>query len=138
MITVEQYAGQWLGRDDFDAQKKSNAQEKLLPAVNKLIAIAIEDGVEFKTNHVTKSQISGQALGGFRPLSCQIGAPKSNHKQGLAVDIYDPDGEIDKWCIKNLNKLEECGIWLEHPSATKGWSHWQCVPVKSGNRVFMP
>lgn len=138
MITLKQYAGQWFGKDDFDKTKQASADFNLLPAVNSLMKIAEADGVEFKTNPATKSQISGQSLGGFRPLSCPVGAPKSNHKQGLAVDLYDPDGLIDDWCMKNLDKLEECGIWLEHPSATNGWSHWQCVPVRSGKRVFMP
>lgn len=138
MITLDQYAGKWIDGDDFARLGRDNAEDKLLPAVNRLIEVAKNDGVVFKINPATGSIVSGETLGGFRPQSCTIGAPKSNHKIGMAVDIYDPDEKIDTWCMNNLDKLEECGIWLEHPSATKSWSHWQCVGPKSGRRVFYP
>ena len=57
---------------------------------------------------------------------------------GLAVDLYDPYGEIDKWCMDNKTVLAEFGVWLEHPDATPGWCHLQVVPPRSGNRVFRP
>ena len=97
-----------------------------------------ERGLQFHINPNTNSIISGQQYGGFRPQSCPIGAPRSNHKQGLAVDIYDPDNKIDEWCLANLSVLAEFGVWLEHPDATKGWCHLQVVPPRSGNRVFRP
>ena len=92
----------------------------------------------YKINPKTKSQISGETLGGFRPQSSKVGAPKSSHKEGLAVDLYDPDGAIDSWCMVNFEKMAECGIYIEHPSKTIGWSHWTIKRPGSGNRVFFP
>jgi len=95
-------------------------------------------GIRFPDNPKTKSGISGETFGGFRPQDCPIGAPTSRHKQGQAVDRYDPGDLIDAWCMAHQDRLAAYGIWLESPTATPGWSHWQCVGVPSGNRVFFP
>lgn len=34
--------------------------------------------------------------------------------------------------------LEQCGIFIENPNKTIGWSHWTVRAPGSGNRVFMP
>jgi hypothetical protein len=99
---------------------------------------AMDDGVNFPVNPRTGSCVSGETYGGFRPQSCPIGSPKSSHKEGMAVDIYDPKGEIDNWCMENLNRLEECGLYLEHPSKTVHWCHVSTRAPGSGRRVFMP
>lgn len=137
MITIQQYVGPHDASPDWMPATVANA-ERLLAACARLEALAVADGVVFAENPATGCGVSGLTFGGFRPKNCPQGAQKSNHKKGLAVDRYDPDNKIDAWCMKNLDKLEECGIWIEHPSATDGWSHWQCVPPKSGNRVFYP
>ena len=137
MITSDEYFGRWLHHADATQERQDNAA-RLLDACAKLEAIAAADGVEFKINPVTHSNVSGQTFGGFRPQSCVQGSPKSSHKEGLAVDRYDPNGDIDAWCIKNLGHLEDCGIYIEHPDSTPGWSHWTIRAPKSGNRVFYP
>lgn len=138
MITLEEYVGPWSSSPDWTDDRRANAHALLLPATWKLEKIMREAGIVFRDNPVTGSGVSGQTFGGFRPQACKIGAALSNHKQGLAVDRYDPAGEIDGWCMNNLDQLEACGIWIEAPNATIGWSHWQCVPPKSGRRVFQP
>jgi hypothetical protein len=67
-------------------------------------------------------------------------APNSLHMTGRAIDIYDPDGDLDEWLITEAGQrtLAEIGLWMEHPAATKGWSHLQTVPPRSGRRVFYP
>lgn len=79
---------------------------------------------------------------GWRPPSINAATPgaakRSNHMLGLACDFRDIDGALDKWCIENLKLLEQFGLYLEHPDSTPGWCHLQCVPPKSGNRVFKP
>jgi hypothetical protein len=137
MISLAEYVGPWGRSPDWTSERKQNAIG-LLSAVWKLMSLAMSDGIEFPINPVTHSSVSGQTLGGFRPQASPVGAPKSNHKQGLAVDLYDPHDLIDAWCMSHLDVLEQCGIWLESPTATPGWSHWQCVPPKSGRRVFLP
>lgn len=138
MITLEQYAGPWGAHPDFTAAMRANASDKLLPAVDKLEAVMIIAGVSFPNDPDTCCGVGGEKYGGFRPKDCPIGAPSSKHKQALAVDRYDPENEIDAWCLAHPAVLAECGIWIEHPSATPGWSHWQCVPPKSGRRFFYP
>jgi len=137
MITLEQYVGPHANSPDWTPERKFNAGQ-LLIACSELEAIAVADGVKFPNNIRTGSGVSGDTLGGFRPQNCPIGAPKSSHKEGLAVDRYDPLGEIDSWCMANLNKLQDCGIYLEHPTKTMGWSHWTIKAPGSKNRVFFP
>lgn len=57
---------------------------------------------------------------------------------GQAVDLYDPDGALDDWCLAHPERLAEAGLWQEHPAATKGWLHLQSIPPRSRNRVFYP
>lgn len=137
MITLLQYAGVHAQSPDWNAERKINASGLLL-ACSRLEALARADGIKFPDNPATGSGISGQTFGGFRPQSCAQGAPRSSHKEGLAVDRYDPHGLIDEWCLANLDRLESCGIYIEHPSATPGWSHWTTRAPKSGNHVFYP
>jgi hypothetical protein len=137
VITLEQYLGPWADSPDFSGSRKLNA-DRLLDACAKLEAYAIADGVDFPINPKTGSNVSGTQYGGFRPQACPEGAPGSAHKMALAVDRFDPDGKIDAWCMKNFHRLVECGIYIEHPSATSTWSHWTIRAPKSGNRAFFP
>lgn len=137
MITLEQYVGPYRASTDWTVERQMNAQ-KLLAAAFLLSGFMEDDGIVFPVNPATKTQVSGRGNGGFRPQACPIGAPRSNHKQGNALDWYDPDEQIDNWCYKHTGVLQACGIWLEHPDATPGWSHWQRVPPGSGSRIFVP
>ncbi len=137
MISYQEYFGKWLGCEDATEERKVNAI-KLLTAVNQLGLLAIADGIGFPINPGTGSRVSGTEYGGFRPQSCPIGAPHSAHKEALAVDIYDPRESIDEWCLDNQDKLEQCGIYIEAPNKTRGWSHWTVRAPGSGKRVFMP
>lgn len=62
----------------------------------------------------------------------------SKHLYGQAVDISDPKGELDTWCQNNVALLEQIGLWIEHSDYTIGWTHFQIIPPKSGNRFFKP
>ena len=79
---------------------------------------------------------------GWRPPAVNGNTPgaalKSKHMTGQAVDLADPDGDLDDWCLEHQDMLELYGLFLEHPSATKGWCHLQSVPPKSQKRVFYP
>ena len=137
MITVDQYFGFYKDCEDVTEERRQNAI-LLLHACSALEYFAVRDGIEFPINPRTDSNVSGQTYGGFRPQSCTQGAPHSAHKEALAVDRYDPEGLIDKWCMEHLDLLETCGIYIEHPSKTGGWSHWSIKRPGSGNRVFYP
>lgn len=117
-----------MGRDKHPeyTQEVSDNLDKLLIALNKL------------RKAYGKPMI---VTSGFRPSDINKavgGAKKSNHQLGLACDFKDTDGKIDEWCLNNLDKLAEYGLYLESPDHTKGWCHLQCVPPKSGHRVFIP
>ena len=123
--------------------RRNHPDEPGLEIVNLLVGRLpprnARDGRQFaRGRRVTRNGISGDLYGGFRPQACPIGAPASAHKRAQAVDRYDPHGLIDGWCMVHQDRLAWHGIWLEHPDATPGWSHWACVPPKSGNRVFRP
>ena len=137
MITLAEYFGRWVNHIDATEERKANARA-LLASCELLENRMLADGFAFPTNPATGSGVSGSKYGGFRPQDCPIGAPKSNHKIGLAVDRFDPLNQIDEWCMEHQDVMKECGIWLEHPSATDKWSHWQAVRPGSGNRVFYP
>jgi len=139
-ITLSQF---YMGRDishswllTADLRKEAAVT---VSKVNKLLN-RIGPSVTFETSPRTGSIVSS----GWRPPDVNAGTPgaavRSKHMVCRAVDLYDPDGDIDEWCMSpaGLAAMAEEGIWLEHPAATKGWSHWQTVPPGSGNRVFYP
>jgi hypothetical protein len=139
MITIDQY---YMGRDKqypvlLTPELKSNA-EKTVTLVNKLLEESAKDGVTHDINPTTKSNVSS----GWRPPAVNAGIPnaaaKSKHMTCQACDIYDPDGELDDWCMENQAKLASIGLWLENPASTKGWCHVQTLPPRSGKRVFYP
>lgn len=135
MITIEEYAGKWIDHKDFTSERRENAKS-LLEQVNPLLEKALSEDVEVKTNPVTGSLVSGTQYGGFRPQSCPIGASKSCHKTGEAIDIYDPQGKLDDWLTDEI--LTEYNLYRESPAYTKGWCHLSTRSPKSGRRTFIP
>lgn len=138
-ISVADYL---MGREEiypmaYNIGIKANA-ELTVDAVNALIGRLEKADVHLETHPQTKTVISS----GWRPpqINSQVknAAVRSKHMTGQACDLYDPDGLIDDWLADNLQALGELGIWVEHPSATKGWAHVQIVPPASGKRVFFP
>lgn len=129
MIELNDY---WMGRDTkypdaMTLEIEGNAVE-LLDRVNALLA---EFGEDRKVNS------------GWRPPEVNAKTPnaaaKSKHMLGLAIDLDDPEGDLDEWCMENDGeRLVQFGLWQEHPAATKGWCHLQSTPPKSGKRIFYP
>lgn len=72
---------------------------------------------------------------GWRPAAVNANTPsaakKSKHMLCQAVDLDDPEGDLDEWCWQNQHELVDIDLYMEHPSATKGWCHVQIVPPKS-------
>lgn len=60
------------------------------------------------------------------------------HLKGGAVDIFDPNRELQAWCKENEEILEKTQLWMEDFSATPNWCHFQITPPASGNRWFIP
>lgn len=143
MISLGDY---WMSRDRthpvaLSTDVRRNA-ETTVRVVSTLLLLAQQAGVSLYANPRTGTLVSS----GWRPPAVNASTPgaavNSRHMTGQAVDIYDPDGDLDDWCMAQADQpggpLERLGLWLEHPAATKGWCHLQTVPPRSGRRVFYP
>ncbi len=139
MITLEQY---WMGRDakypaELTAEIRHHA-EQLVAKVNNLLAFADADGVAPATSS------RGDAIAsGWRPPAVNDAttnaAKSSKHRTGQAVDLADgADRGLARWCLSNLDALEQIGLWMEDPRWTPTWVHLQLVPPGSGKRVYVP
>ena len=136
-LNITQYL---MGRDKsyiLAPEYYANAEQTVY-RVNKLFELLAAYNIEVEFSPITKTPITS----GWRPAQLNAGtpgaAPKSNHITCQACDIYDPDGLIDDLLSGIPNLLEGLQLWLEHPSATKGWCHVQTIPPKSGKRIFYP
>lgn len=136
-FTQDDYFGQWLDHKDLTEEVSKNAED-LLRRVNLVCEVCDMDGIDFPLNPKTGSYVSGEKYGGFRPQDCPIGSPKSAHKTGQAVDIYDPKHEIAPWFAKHPALLREHGLYMEDPKATPTWCHLSNRAPKSGKTIFMP
>lgn len=129
-ITLDMYFGSFAATSQPSAETKENAIT-LLSRVNALLAVIdLPEAITPKVNS------------GWRPAwynaTVANAAPKSKHISGQAIDVSDPEGALDDLLMESNSLLIDHGLWLEHPSATKGWAHLQCVPPRSGRRVFYP
>lgn len=141
MITVADY---FMGRREKYPTALSPSIEReayrTVELANKLLAQAVTFGVSVDLHPVNKSPVSS----GWRPPavnSATAGAAvNSKHMTGQAIDIYDPDGDLDEWLMTGEGQaaMTALGLWHEHPSATKGWAHLQTIPPRSGRRTFYP
>lgn len=140
-ITLEDYL---MGRGEMYPEEltdeiRGNA-EKTVALVNALLAVIETEGVPLEANPKTGSLVSS----GWRPPQIngqtKNAAVRSKHMTGEACDLYDPEGAIDDFLMTEAgqNALTALGCYIEHPSATKGWSHCQIIPPRSGRRVFYP
>lgn len=134
MISVNEYLNHWTLRYGT----VHVPEDELTPAMMEAAAVTVD-----KANQLLDR--FGQSRGinsGWRPVEVNKLVPgaalMSNHTRCLAVDIADPEGDLDEWCLDNQPILAEIGLFLEHPASTKGWCHVQTVAPRSGNRVFYP
>lgn len=122
---------------ELDDAKRKDA-ETVIERINALMERASADGIRFRRSRKTGSAVSS----GWRPAQINTNtkgaAPRSNHIICRACDLFDPTGEIDRWCLDHPEILAEIGLWQEHPYYTLNWCHLQVTPPASGLRVFRP
>lgn len=140
MITVVDYFGDKIKHADCTEACLGNAHE-LLNRVNALLVRASQEGAyEDWIDPDTGTQISGSkggyGDGGFRLQSSSTGKPHSAHKQGMAVDVYDPHSSLDSWITDEI--LEEFDLYRENPTFTRGWAHLSSKAPGSGRRTYNP
>lgn len=136
-ITLEHY---WMGRDKTHGAELTPVIEAnalvLVERVNKLLTYA-GGALELVRNPRTGSPLTS----GWRPEAINGATPGaaifSAHMSGEAIDLFDPDGEIDDWLWANQHILGflDVDLYVEHPSATKGWAHLQTRVPKSQRRM---
>lgn len=149
MILLSEYFGAKLLHPEATPEMQDNA-ESLLQKVNGLVAEAVAAGVfDEELDPDTGTTISGSrggyGDGGFRLSTSTTGGPKSAHRKAHAVDKYDPKDQLDAWLTgfdrengATNAKLEQHGLYREHPADTPGWCHLQDTPPGSGKRTFRP
>lgn len=70
---------------------------------------------------------NGRNYCGYRPKDCKIGAPKSYHKRGMAVDLHCDSLSADK--IRELIKksIQAGGLkWIGGIELDVSWVHIDC------------
>lgn len=110
---------------EYTAEILDNAT-KLLEKVN---ALLLEHGI-----------MSCTVSSGWRPSAVNGavgGAKKSGHLTGMAIDIKDGTGDLDKVLSSKPELLRKYGLFLEDPDKTKGWTHLDYIyrPDRP-NRIF--
>lgn len=138
-VTIEDYLSQhMLGNEHLCTPEVMANAAETVRRDNLLLAAMAADGVELAPYPLNGTMYSS----GWRPpavnASIENAAPRSHHITGCASDKYDPHGQLDRWCLENLDKLAEIGLWLESPRHTPGWNHTQIKPPRSGARIFIP
>lgn len=114
---------------------KENLRE-LLEKINKLRKLwgkqmRITSGYRTMKKHIQIYQDKGITDSKKIPM-------QSKHLYCQAVDVYDPEFELTKFCKEHTKEMEEIGIWFEDDMSVPRL-HIQIVPPsKSGNRWFKP
>ena len=154
MITIDDYF------QSYDAAPKRDLRREYALALTPDIERNAARWVATANLMLTHLGVHVEGLNsGWRPPAYNAKTPGaarfSRHMTGEAGDITDHDGMIDELLLhdwetnrtkdqpgKPVTVLAKFGFWMEHPSATKGWSHQQLTPQPSfkttGNRVFYP
>lgn len=125
LVTLEEYL---MGRD-----KEFPISDQLRSNANLIV---------FRANRLL--DIFGQyraVTSGYRPEAINAGiknaASHSNHIVCKAVDLEDHNGMLDKFLVEHVSVLKKCGLWLESPHSTEGWTHIQSVSPRSGSIIFV-
>jgi len=114
--------------EDLSEEIQTNLN-KLLPIINNVRTLY---GHPMTVSSCVRTMDEHLAIYAKKGITDKSKIPmKSKHLYGLAVDIYDPNKELQKWCLSNEQTLKEIGVWMESFDATPNWVHFQIVPYGS-------
>lgn len=123
----------WMGRDkQYPLAMTPEIQRNAVTTVALANALLAQFGQSRKVNS------------GWRPPAINAATPNaavlSKHMLGQAIDLADPEGDLDDWLMGDVGQatMTRLGLWHEHPAATKNYAHLQTVPPRSGRRTFYP
>lgn len=126
MIQLSEYFHDSVVNFGYIPTDEDNARASdLLTKVN-----ALFPDCTLRSGHRTREKTLALIAAGYR---ASLGG---KHEQCYAVDIADPDDQLDA----NLDDtiLADAGLYREAPHATVSWCHLQTVAPKSGHRTFEP
>lgn len=144
-VTLGDYLASRVTPDKLSKAALDNALS-LIMKVNELLEAfgeyrAVTSGVRTIADHkrIYKDINAKRALKKLAPLSVPM-ASKHLEQFCQAIDLEDADEKLDTWLQskEGTETMERLGLYAEHPDDTKGWSHLQALPPKSGNRFFHP
>lgn len=139
MISMDELLkGARLEDQDQDVQKSLKI---LLERVNKIRTaygkpMTVTSGLRTKEDHIRVYKEKAAKEG--KPFDDKKIPWGSQHLKGCAVDVYDPNQDLQQWCLDNVDVLENVELWCEDFSATHSWVHFQIRAPRSGNRFFKP
>lgn len=128
--------------DIITSQGKYPARAKH-PACTKEVVDNADDLTD-RLNGLFEDYLKACISSGFRTPESNAETPGaaagSHHMRANASDIQTLGYFLKADYLKNKEKslLVKHDLYLEDPEYTKGWTHLQRVPPKSGKRIFIP
>lgn len=140
-ISSAQVIGRYAGHPALSDAVRTHVTQTCY-VVNVICTLAEHAGVLLENDPDTGTSISGikdgVGGGGWTPPEIARGASNSPHYDGNAIDRFDPKRQLMRWCLKNVQKLVDLGVYMEHPQWTSVWCHFQRVPPRSHSRWYVP
>lgn len=140
-ISIEQYLMNRIKYEDLTPTQVSNLNT-LIPKVNELLErygkpLVMSSGFRSKEDQIRiyAEKNAKRKAQGLPPYKVPT---SSQHMAAAAVDIEDPDRKFGHWCLMHLDYLIELDLYMEDLGSTPTWCHLQCLPPKSGKRIFRP
>lgn len=135
MLSMEELLKDRAKLQDLPADQQQNLKT-LLERINKIRSawnkpMSVTSGYRTMEDHLRIYKEKGITDQSKIPM-------KSKHLVGAAVDISDPNKELQQWCKSNEQILKDAQLWMEDFSATPNWCHFQISPPASGKRWFLP
>ena len=127
------YQSYWQGRDKkYRKELNEEVVDNSINLMRRVNSLLKELGV----NNATVTS-------GWRPRSYneelrRRGIPaalNSRHITGEAVDLADVGQTISKAVMKNPSILDKYGLWMEHPSRTRNWVHFDLGSGRNADRM---
>jgi hypothetical protein len=144
MISLDQYFGHKKHTEDHEVAAADLLTRREALRQEYYAATGAEPDIDPDTGTEISGAKNGTGDGGFRLSTATTGAPDSSHKQACGIDDSDQQNKFDAWLDQfedghgGNSKLEEHGLYREHPSKTNTWVHLTTRAPHSGKRTFMP
>ena len=129
--------------EDLDDTLVGNINS-LVPKINQLLEVfgeyrKVSSGIRTVADHkrIYEEKNLARKSKGLNEIPVPMG---SKHLSCEAIDLADPDGSLKQWLKTEvgIETMTQLDLYQEHPDYTPSWVHLQCVPPKSGSRVFKP